>query len=74
MYHKMNKYRKTQDIEEYKKLETKFKRAERERKQADKEYRDLTNDIRKYERHLRGQGIEFSLYGEIERIKKLYEK
>ena len=69
MYHKMNKYRRSQDIGEYKKLETKFKRAERERKQSYKEYRDLTNDICKYERWLRNKGIEFSLYEEIEKMK-----
>lgn len=30
MYHKMNKYKRTQDIDEYKKLESKVKRVERE--------------------------------------------
>ena len=69
MYHKMNKYKRSQDIGEYKKLETKLKRVERERKQSYKQYRDLTNDIGKYERWLRSKGIEFHLYVEIEKMK-----
>ena len=69
MYHKMNKYRRSQDIGEYKKLETELKRAERERKQSHKEYQDLTNDIWKYKRWLRSKGVEFHLYDEIEKMK-----
>lgn len=69
MYHKMNKYRKSQDTEEYKKLESKVKRVERERKQIYKQYQDLTNDIWKYEHYLRKNGVDFHLYDEIERIK-----
>lgn len=69
MYHKMNKYRKSQDTEEYKKLESKVKRVERERKQIYKQYQDLTNDIWKYEHYSRKNGVDFHLYDEIERIK-----
>ena len=62
MYHKMNKYKRTQDIDEYKKLESKVKRVERERNKFQKQYQDLTNDIWKYEQWLRrNKGIEFCL-------------
>ena len=71
MYHKMNKYRRAQDIDEYKKLESKFKRVERERNKFKKQYQDLTNDIWKYEQWLRrNKGIEFCLEDEIDKIRK----
>ena len=41
MYHKMNKYKRTQDIDEYKKLESKVKRIERERNKYKKQYDEL---------------------------------
>ena len=41
MYHKMNKYKRTQDIDEYKKMESKVKRVERERNKYKKQYDEL---------------------------------
>jgi hypothetical protein len=70
MYHKMNKYKRTQDINEYKKLESKVKRIERERNKYKKQYDDLTNDIWKYEQWLRrNKGIDFCLEDEFEKMK-----
>lgn len=70
MYHKMNKYKRTQDINEYKKLDIKVKRLERERNKSQKDYKELTNNIWKYERYLKiHDGIDFCLEDEIERIK-----
>lgn len=71
MYHKMNKYRRFQDINEYKKLDSKVKRVERERNKFQKQYQDLTNDIWKYEQWMRrNKGIDFCLEDEIYKIRK----
>ena len=70
MYHKMNKYKRTQDINEYKKLESKVKRIERERNKYKKQYDELTNNIWKYEQWLRrNKGIDFCLEDEFEKMK-----
>lgn len=71
MYHKMNKYKRTQDIDEYKKLENKVKRVERERNKYKKQYDELTNNIWKYEQWLRrNKGINFCLEDEFEKMKR----
>ena len=70
MYHKMNKYKRTQDIDEYKKLESKVKRVERERNKYKKQYDELINNIWKYEQWLRrNTGIDFCLEDEFEKMK-----
>jgi len=45
MYHKMNKYKRTQDIDEYKKLESKCRRLERERNKLKKMYKTLEKEV-----------------------------
>ena len=71
MYHKMNKYKRTQDIDEYKKMESKVKRVERERNKYKKQYDDLTNNILKYEQWLRrNKSIDFCLEDEFEKMKR----
>ena len=71
MYHKMNKYKKSQDIEEYKKLESKAKRVEREKNKYQKDYQNFKNDIWNYENYLRRhKNIEFCLEDEIYNMKQ----
>ena len=71
MYHKMNKYKRTQDIDEYKKLESKVKRIERERNKYKKQYDELINNIWKYEQWLRhNKSIDFCLEDEFDKMKR----
>jgi hypothetical protein len=50
IYHKMNKYKDTKDIEKYKKMNNSLNRAKREKNKINKEFKELYNIVRMYER------------------------
>ena len=74
MYHKMNKYKNSQDIEKYKKINSKLNFANKELNGFRKSLHDLTNNIYKYELYLKHtKNIDFCLDDELYSMHQFYK-